>query len=510
MLRRTCHSPRSLTSRSGNWARSFAIAALAGILFIAATPAAHAAESFEKLLSRAPADTNFVVLIDAETLMASPMAKANNWAGKEKQSFKNRPMLVNANVRRVARAAHINLETLSPLTEVAILNLVKSPTDLKAVAKKFDGYVDKIRDTEVVWSSRGVYLVPIDTQTAAAIFPGNRQVLLSWMKNSKNRLSENLSGLAALTKASDAPQIIAAADLEDVVPLPEVTEWIRNEEWFRESSLDQSSVAAQLASVKQVRLEVTIVTEASAKLVATFNEDVTSLKSVAKKILVSAVRERGLEIEGLDGWIGNAVGKEMSIEGPLTASALLRVGSLLEAPNISLDNSGRDDDTADAGNPALYASQRYFQSIDTLLSELWDKKKDSKGMGCTAQYFETFAQKMDRLPILNVDEELLTYGKQVSDILRQMSQQIRTANVRGGVRQAQNAGYRSYGVYGYNGYNGAYGTTVVGRMPGNDQAQINVETRAEGGMAYVEGRPKIDELTTSIRRAMTEKYKAEF
>ena len=69
-----------------------------------------------------------------------------------------------------------------------------------------------------------------------------------------------------------------------------------------------------------------------------------------------------------------------------------------------------------------------------------DLKKDMgsvANLASTQTYFDKYAKRIERLPILNVDPELLGYSAFVASSLRSASGAVRNMGIQSGVRQAQ-------------------------------------------------------------------------
>ena len=91
-------------------------------------------------------------------------------------------------------------------------------------------------------------------------------------------------------------------------------------------------------------------------------------------------------------------------------------------------------------------SKKYFQHISLLLDEL---RAELKGPGCRrssrGRLVDKAALEIDRLPVLNVDEELIAYGTGVSETLRNMRNLSKNASLDASYRQASMAGNQGYG-----------------------------------------------------------------
>ncbi len=100
------------------------------------------------------------------------------------------------------------------------------------------------------------------------------------------------------------------------------------------------------------------------------------------------------------------------------------------------------------------ASQEYFKTITTMLDDLGGKRKTTEFVtwGQVGLWFERYARKIDNLPILNVDNELLDYGVFVADSLRQSETAMKGIGAKSGYRKTQlsnTTGGSYYGGYGY-------------------------------------------------------------
>jgi hypothetical protein len=131
-----------------------------------------------------------------------------------------------------------------------------------------------------------------------------------------------------------------------------------------------------------------------------------------------------------------------------------------------------------------------------------------------------YAQRIDELPMLNVDEELLKFGASVSSTLRAMANNSQTTSMRnyGLSAQKQNVLVDTGGAYNYGywyGYRGSagYNYYVPNMNYVNNHRQIH-NMMAAGTANEVATRTQtwanIDQATTDMRRKMVQKYNVEF
>ena len=89
------------------------------------------------------------------------------------------------------------------------------------------------------------------------------------------------------------------------------------------------------------------------------------------------------------------------------------------------------------------ASRHYYNAVEVLIQDL--KKTLRKERDNDAVWNERYARKIDRLPVLNVDEELLAFGADTAERFRNIALSKRSAGVRAGVRKSNTYGNYYYG-----------------------------------------------------------------
>ena len=153
-------------------------------------------------------------------------------------------------------------------------------------------------------------------------------------------------------------------------------------------------------------------------------------------------------------------------------------------------------------------SLKYFQTTESLLKDLKGRTKSSTSGD--SHWLNIYATKIDGLPILHVDDDLLTYGEKLSETLHVMSNSRRMNNMQGAsnARTARSsAGFSNAGVDGYGYRNYSYTSPRGART---DAMIATADATAAGTSVKIQGWTLIDEATLEIRRAMTQRYNVEF
>jgi hypothetical protein len=452
---------------------------------------------FAELVRRVPADANAVVLIDCQRLFASPIAVRDGWKKKYQADFAQRPFLIPPQAKNVIRAGSVDLHSGRHPWELALLDLDHAP-DLDKIANREKGYVDKVANTKAVWSPRGAYAVATGTNGLALLFPPNRQFLARWLKQPSGKIAPYLLDATESMSQVEA-QVLLAIDLDDAVDHDMAIKMLKTVA-SAGSAGNVEAQAAALASLRGARFEIILKDKAWGRLSLDFGADPAPLVPVAHKLIEETLNRYGAALDELSTWKVETRGKTLALHGQLDTSGLLRLGSLLELPQIGLDNS---DEEVDASNPMLYATQSHFKAVTSLLGDLTGKKREAKTYGQMATWVEQYAKRIDRLPLVHVDPDMQQYSAGVADDLRQMVSSMRGAGVRGGM---QTAGLDSTSSYGWGNYDGYFGTREVE----NQRRSIRAQERGTSMLDAGKLADLIRNDTTKIRRQMTERYKVEF
>jgi hypothetical protein len=168
----------------------------------------------------------------------------------------------------------------------------------------------------------------------------------------------------------------------------------------------------------------------------------------------------------------------------------------------------------------------YFKTVTTVFDDLKNDMKDSKTLAQNSMWFDKYARKIERLPMLNVDPEMLDYGTFVAHQMRQASLATRTMGIETGVRQSQIIGadvapyaYGGYGYGRYGGYGGGsygYGTYAVYDPRAEAKAVyaqrrvVKAEEKGQMATSIQSIKGEVIEATNQVRRSMTEKYQIQF
>lgn len=483
---------------------------------------------FAPLLQRVPESANMIFLLNADKIFDSEVGRREGWRANFAKAIEAGLMHIPADTLQYVLAGEQDFTTMQPVWQVAALR-VKNKRDLPVIAKRLGGKQETVASHPAVVLPTGDYVVACNDTTMVAMAPAARQAVVRWITATDQaapKFSEYITEAVGYAEKSGT-ELVLAADLSDVVDSNEVKARFEGASFGADRPVDLDELAAVLASIQGVMLGVTFGDKPYGSIKVDFGRDAAVLDGIAKQLLLDAIAQRGAMVDDLQDWKEVVVGKQVRLSGYFTAPGLRKVLSLLDTP-ISPAAAAEEAPVPSASDvdPIAAASQRYFSSIEHYFADLRDKEPQR-----IAQYgvwFDKYARKVDNLPMVNVDDDMLTYGAYVSQQLRNAAAAIQGIGIRSRVRQveaAQATGGAAPGYYGsaYNGgyaydgnyYFGGYGYGGNYLQEGLRQqqmarTQVKVQEKAAGTSAARAIIQDIEHATAMVRREMTKKYHLEF
>ena len=500
--------------------------AIATCLFVllAAAPARPAAAQLGDLVRRVPDHPNALMVLDVAKIYGSPMSEKEEWPGKMLKAFESGMIMVPPTASQFVLASQLDLDAMQPIWEVALAKVSKE-VSIPQFAQLRGGSVDVVAGQSAVALPDGTYAIKFGPAVVGGMKPANRQSVGRWIEASRdaNRrpLPAYLEEAVGYVQDIGTP-IIIALDLENAVAPALIRRRLGELKCLESKSVDLDKLSQALASVRGVTLGITLVERRYGGLKIDFSEDVSMTADFAKPLLLEVLAYRGAMIDEFNDWTVTVTSNQIQLKGVLEPSGLRRVLSLLEPPHSPDYVSTKPSSGTDPEELAVaLASQEYFKTISTLLDDLSGKRKSDEFVtwGQVALWFERYAKKIDNLPILNVDNELLDYGVFVADSLRQSQTAMKGIGAKSGYRQTQAPNVQAYsggavaarGPYGgAYGYRYGYNPKLSMALDSQQDAQIRTQERIQGNANAHFIMQGIDQATSAIRRSMTQKYKIEF
>jgi hypothetical protein len=386
------------------------------------------------------------------------------------------------------------------------------------IARRTKGDIDKVNDLDAILLGDNSICVQFSPTQLGVMAPANRQSVARWARDAESSKTPSLSDyLKGTLTASQTSQVVIAFDLADAVPLSIIRSKLAACETLAGKNVDLEGAAQALASLRGLVLEVAITDASNGRLMIHFSRDASVLAPFAKPMLLEVLGNMGAMIDDIAEWKVTTEKQRFTFTGPLSESGRRRVLSLIDHPTAALiasgDTGSRNQDPGQSKE--AYATQQYFKSLMKITDDLREKGKDAKTFGQHAMWLDNWARRIDRLPILDVDPEMLQYGNYLTTRMRDASSSLKGIGIKSAARSAQvyneytTTGTAGYGR-GYYGYGGGYSYyTEYNNVDGQRRA-IRQEEKAAGATSALSIRQEVENETKKIRQAMTQKYKINF
>jgi len=453
-----------------------------------------------ELLKYIPPSANAIVVIDADALMNTELAVREKWQDKRAKAYAQRPIAVPPEASGVIIAAQLDAaHDLERRWEISVIGMPEK-MPMSAVARAEGGYVDTINGASAVWTPTEAYFVELPGTTLGTAFPGDRKAVSQWIDFTRNAQKSVVSDyLQAAAAGVDAKtQIVMALDLKDVPQPHLVRERLAASPLVRDDDNRINQLADLIVGIQGIKLSISVTNRILGELRVDFADNTSVLGELAKPLLLETMDNLEVHLDELEKWSASVEGNSIVLKGTLTEDSMRRVTSLLELPSTKFSELQGVEEATPGSTDYVQASQTYYTSVMSLIDDLRRTLKERRDNH--AVWMENYGRKIDALPILNVDEELVGWGAMVAETFRAVSVSEKSAGVRSGVRKS-----KVYGNYVYSGY--GYDTYKPGSVR---KTEIQREEFAEATMLRFDSWKEIEDASADIRRKMTQKYGVEF
>ncbi len=489
---------------------------------------------FKGMKPRIPTDANTLILINAEKMFGSSVADRERWEARREAAYQAGVSALPPDATEVVLAGRTDHEFGESIWELALVRL-RNERNVTTVAQRFGGTMDEIAGRSAARLPSDHFVVQMAPNLLGSYTPANRQDVSRWLRSTDvtaagSGLSPYLEQAFSYATEVGSP-IIMAMDVDAAISPAEVRQRIDSFDALKNAGIPVDELAKLISGTRGITLGITLQDQSIGAIRVDFADSPKLLAEVGKPLLIEVLGRQGAMIEDIRDWSPSISGNTFLLKGKLSTGGMRRVMSVLELPASLADamhdasSSGSDPE----GTAKLIATQQYWKSVTTLLDDLREKPKRDhvKTFGQAAMWYDKYARKIDRLPILNVDEELLNYGANTAAMLRDAEMAMKGVGMRSSQRTASNnpssGGYYStFGGYRANmGYGGVYYgtpnmTASVGagraslQEKGRTDAIIRGQERTRGAATVQDIWQGIDESTAAMRRQMTAKYSADF
>jgi hypothetical protein len=355
--------------------------------------------------------------------------------------------------------------------------------------------------------------------------PADRKFVGQWLKKDRsNVVSSYLQQVAG--RLTDRQSVSIAVDLEDVLSTGVLNEKLAQSKSLQGKNIE--SIAKSLSSVQGITISV-----ASDALEATvlidFLSAPTELTPVAKAFFAEVLTARGVQLDEFSQWKMSAVseGKTLSFTGPIASETLDDLLGMFTVHRASrgvttvTKTDSPSAPTAPQTSPSVVAenTRDYFRKVINIVHRVRDYSANNTGE--RAQWNGNMTNRIDEMPTLEVDPQMVMFGAEVAKSLRSNSMSMQLTNIsQGAAAVAADAGTGAFSTatavgtmagmgYGYGGY-GNYGTYGGNFVDPNSPVKYYRIGQAQGNTSFKELMARLEQSLADMRRTMTEKYKIQF
>ena len=497
------------------------IISLVTCLLATAATANSAFAQFENLVRRIPDKANTLVLINVAEALKSPMATKEGWRARLEKEFAAGMTVLSPTADVFVMASDLDFEMMKPNWQVSLMDLTYEP-NLTKVAAELGGQMDTISGQPTVMLPSDYCLVKFGTRVAALIVPANRQNVGRWVNRVNDDsilpLSKFLQG--AVKFAEEGAPIIMALDLKHAFAPALIKERLATFKALKGREKDIEAIATKLSSIEGVMLGITLLDRRYGSIKIDFAEDVSALGALAKPILLEVLERQGAMINEFETWDCEVKGNQIRLSGYLYESGMQRIMSIVDMPPSLQPPPSSSRSAADTEDSLVALStQEYFQNVQKLLDDLTSKRKSTEFVtwGQVGMWFEKYARKIERMPLNNVDPQLLDWGAYVSNALRDAESAMKGIGSRSAVRQSNlgnsTSSYTSYRGVGVTRRGGAgFYNTWSGetrddlKLKSQARARVRTQESIRGNTNANLIMQGLEHSMLDIRRSMTKKY----
>jgi hypothetical protein len=483
---------------------------LAAVVLLAGAGAGSAVDPGD-LLKFSPIQANSAVVINSAGILLSPRAVKDGWAKIDRTEALAGAVPVNPHLERV-----IVLKEIRPGAPAAgptyALAYAKRPVDVDRLATASGGRQVTIGEEPAVLTPNQTYLIPLDKELFGVAWAENRQDVSRWVRLAKTAKASPLALYVNGVVRNYGPlhHVVLALDVDDLFDQDHAGVIVAASKTLAADTDAAAGIQKFLAGLRGVLMTVDFKADGLAVLLRFDSKAATAkVKPEAFKAFILETLERhGAALEDLPTAAVEAKEGSVSFRFRLSDEELAQIMALFLPPLPNL--SSVTIPVAPAG-PTPVKSTQYVQAVNQIVDDLKKQTKRARDYEKTALWYDTSANRIETLSVLNVDPLGTEYGAETAGRLRAIGDSLRGVPVQ--VNRLENK------VYGFTTYQG--GAYWAGRGRGGLTAtpytQTNVVSIREQQAAAVErdreNRAKlweaIDQLRATTRSQLAEKYKVD-
>jgi hypothetical protein len=476
------------------------------------SPAAGRADDLADLLLRVPGEMNTVAVINVRAINQTPRAVKEKWRENSETEYLAGAIAVPPWATVVVVGADLH-PGLSQDRSVALIPVDYS-VNSDAIAKRENGVVQTVDDLTLVLSPRRGYFGFPSGGIVAVSGTMARQDFARWVRASRKPEKPAVSAyLQAAVAAHKDAHVLIATDLKDLFDPTRVRAALQASGAVP-TDAEVTSLTTVLAGARGIVFTGQVGDRTAAAVHIEFSVPMADFLPAFRRLWPKVLERAGLEVDEFKAAEARADGRAVVLTAELSDTSLRRVLSLVAAPGDAVESKQGAPVRTPKESAQLAASLRYYKAVNSALDDLKAQGgAKSKDYVRSATFFDTYAARIEKLPLTQVDPELVQYGASVGAKLRAMAGSLRGVKV-------QLDAYENYKSTTWAGGGGVYlGRRGIGVGVGGDVAMsTNVQemdsksaelvARLEPERAKIWGVLESDRSV--VRRQMLDQYKIDF
>jgi hypothetical protein len=471
------------------------------------------AQELERTLAYLPDAINAVAVVRVREVLDSPRGKREGWGKQPQSQFLAGALEAGADVQLIVRGMEFHPEDLRVIHTVGLVTYARS-ISLTQLAKREGGHVDKLADKSAVHTPHQGFYVAFEPRVLGTIEPSYRQNVARWIRQVAQRTEPKMSPYLLEAARSANAHVVLALDVADMVDPRLMRERLASFSLLIGDDRERESVARLLEQMRGIRAAVTVTDQIEAEVAVDFAiHPSPKLAEYIRPLLSEILSRSGAMIDEIDQAKTRLDGKSVVLSMSLSDSSARQMLSLAFASmtgvDVPVEETVVSTETANTAR-TIAATKNYVASVNRLVDDLQAKNARARDYQRTASWHETYAKRIDQLPVRDVDSAALKYAAGVSSKLRALAVSLRGVPLT--VNRLQNSitwstEYTPWAV-GFNIWGG------VGYRPPNWQFQTNQgEIQAQQAQAIADGEQTRYEVwkmladdRQALRIALREKY----
>ncbi len=399
------------------------------ILLVAALAAANAApaETIGDDLYRLPSSVNAMAVVNMDAVFQSPRAKSENWAKRPRGAALAGCLPIDPRLDRIVIGAHFDPFGTSPPWSVALANLgLKQTITLEQIAQMRKGTVEEVAGQPAAITPHG-YFALVQPGLIAATNGTSRVDFAKYLRFAKDNQQRVLAPyLVNAVKDEFRTPIVLAFDTEDMIDPKAVARVAAASKALGGDKATIDAVVAFVGKLKGIRIFIQI-GESGLKATVTLDGPgaYTGDPNALKAFLLEALGRAGANLDILSQAVPKPAATGISYVTDMPDTGLMRLMTLLHVPPAPEAPPPPDRSPEIARDARIAATQHYYNAIVAMLTDLNAEYKRANSYSATANWHAGYAQRIEQLPTVDVDQTVLSWGEAVAFDLRALAASLR-------------------------------------------------------------------------------------